>query len=341
MSGYMARRVTSGAALGAALLWAFAAAWIGGVAFFAVLIVRSEIETPAGAWAALALFGVAGLFLLALAIRATIDAARFRGVSVELHTDPGVVGGKLAGVVHMRVPIPLQLTLTNWNDDDENLVWESMPLDVDGGAFAFDVPFDCEPTSSTASWRLVVATRDGRQSASFAVPLLRTEASSPAQTRLALRAAAYEAPATTKVTVERGHAGTTVRLPLPSWIATWYLIALLVVAAAYLCSVYLWRDMIGIAIVAALVLAAIPLPTFAMTVRRIDADDRGLTLHYLLRGPKRVAVADVGAAYANGALHYELTFDGTAPSWTVLTLRSRAEAEWVAYELRRALPQRR
>jgi len=330
----MARRVTSGAGCGAALLWVLAAAWIGGIAFFAVVVARSEIAMPMGAWAALALFGIAGLFLMMLAIRATIDAARFRGVSVELHTDPGVVGGKLAGVVH--APMPLELTLRNWNDDEEMLVWESMPLDVDS-AFSFDVPFDCEGTS----WRLVLSTRDGRHSASFSVPVMRTEASSPAQTRLALRAASYEAPSKTRVKVERGYAGTTVRLPLPSWIATWYLIALLVSAAAYLCSVYLWHDMPGIAIVLATVFAIIPLPTFAMTVRRIDADLRGLTLHYLLRGPKRIAVADVGAAYASGALHYELTFDGTAPSWTVLTLRSRAEAEWVAYELRRALPPRR
>ncbi|HEY6138655.1 MAG TPA: hypothetical protein VI670_12925 [Thermoanaerobaculia bacterium] len=327
----MARRVTSSAGCGAALLWALAAAWISGIAFFAVVVARSEIATPMGAWAALALFAIAGLFLTMLAIRATIDAARFRGVSVELHTDPGVAGGKLAGFVHG--PMPLQMTLRNWNDDEETLVWESMPLDVDGGAFAFDVPFDCEGTS----WRLVLATRDGRHSASFPVPMMRTEASSPAQTRLALREAAYEAPAKTRVNVERGYAGTTVRLPLPSWIAAWYLIALLVAAAAYLCSVYLWHDMPGIAIVVAIVLAIIPLPTFAMTVRRIDADLRGLTLHYLLRGPKRIAVADVGAAYASGALHYELTFDGKTPSWTVLTLRSRAEAEWVAYELRRAL----
>jgi len=81
-------------------------------------------------------------------------------------------------------------------------------------------------------------------------------------------------------------------------------------------------------------------------VRRIAADCTGLTLHYaLLRGPKRIPAAplrDVGAVYANGALHYELTFVGAekAASWTIVTLRSHPEAEWVAYELRRALPQR-
>src|ERR1043165_7049656 len=149
-----------------------------------------------------------------------------------------------------------------------------------------------------------------------------------------------EAPAKTKVTVLRGQDGrTTVRLPLPPWIAAWYAIALVVTIAAYLCSVYVWHDMPGIAIVFALVFAVIPLPAFAMTVRRIDADAHGLTLHYLLRGPKRIAVNDVGATDANG--DYELTFDGEAPRWTALTLRSRAEAEWVAYELRQGLAQRR
>jgi hypothetical protein len=334
----MARRVTSGVGCGAALLWALAAAWIGFLAFFALLAARSRIETPAGAWAALALFGAAGVVLVVFAIRATTNAAHFRGASIELHTDPGILGGKLAGVVHAQHAMPLQLTLSNWNDDEESLVWESMPLDVEGGAFSFDVPFDCDGKS----WRVALATPDGAHSAIFPVPVAQTESSSPAQTRQALRAATYEAPAKTKVTVERGHDGTTtVRLPLPSWIAMWYLVALLVAAAAYLCSIYLWSDMTGIAIAVALVLAAIPLPTFAMTVRRIDADARGLTLHYLLRGPKRIAAADVGAVYANGALHYELSFDGTTPPWTVLTLRSRAEAEWVAYELRRGLAQRR
>ena len=90
-------------------------------------------------------------------------------------------------------------------------------------------------------------------------------------------------------------------------------------------------------------LCAIPLPTLAMTVRRIDADRTGLTLRYaMLRGAKRIpaaALRDVGAVYANGAMHYELTFAGAekAASWTIITLRSRPEAEWVAYELRRAL----
>ena len=157
----MARRVTSGAGCGAALLWALAVAWLGGIASFAVVVARSEVVTPPAAWAALALFGMAGLFLMMLAIRATIDAARFRNVSVELHTDPGVIGGKLAGFVHGAMP--LEMTLRNWNDDEEALVWESMPLDVDGGAFAFDVPYDCEGTS----WRLVLSTRDGRHSASL------------------------------------------------------------------------------------------------------------------------------------------------------------------------------
>src|SRR3954453_11923572 len=123
----MALRVTSGGGCGAALLWALAAAWIAGVASFALLAARSEVVGSAGAWAVLAIFGLAGLFLAAMAIRATANAVRFRGASVELHTDPGVLGGKLAGVVYLRRPAPLTLTLSNWRDDDgDDLLWESM-----------------------------------------------------------------------------------------------------------------------------------------------------------------------------------------------------------------------
>jgi hypothetical protein len=333
----MTLRVTSSGGCGAALLWVLAAGWSAAVVFFALLVARGESAPTAGAWAALALFGAVGLFLIALAIRASVSAARFRGVSIDLQTTPGVLGGTLAGVVHLRQCMaPLQLTLSNWHlDDSDELLWEStttLGADALDLPFSFDVPFDCEPTSSTASWRLVLA-----ENASFTVPVMQTEASSPARTQQALRATTYAAPEGTKVKVEWRAEGVTVRFPLPSWVAGWYLIVIVLAAAAYLAA------MVAMAAIGVVVLSAIPLPTLAMTVRRIDADRSGLTLRYaLLRGPKHIpaaALRDVGAVYANGALHYELTFVGaeTAASWTIVTLRSRPEADWVAYELRRAL----
>jgi uncharacterized membrane protein YhaH (DUF805 family) len=244
---------------------------------------------------------------------------------------------------------PLQLTLSNWHlDDSDELLWEStttLGADALDLPFSFDVPFDCEPTSSTASWRLVLA-----HNASFTVPVMQTSESSPARTQQALRAATYEAPDETKVTVERRVDGTTVRLPLPSWVAGWYLIVLVLAAGAYLAAGHVYREdaatMYAMAAIGAVVLSAIALPTLAMTVRRIDADRAGLTLRYaMLRGAKHIpaaALRDVGAVYANGAMHYELTFAGAenAASWTIITLRSRPEADWVAYELRRVLSQR-
>jgi hypothetical protein len=333
----MSLRVTSSGGCGAALLWVLAAGWSAAVAFFVVLVARGDSAAPAGAWAALALFGVVGLYLLALAIRASLSVARFRGVSIDLQTNPGVLGGTLAGVVHLRQRMaPLQLTLSNWHlDDSDDLLWEStttLGADALDLPFSIDVPFDCEPTSSTASWRLVLA-----HNTSFTVPVMQTEASSPARTQQALRAATYEAPDGTKVTVERRVDGTTVRFPLPSWVGRWYLIVLVLAAGAYLAA------MVAMAVIGVVVLCAIPLPTLAMIVRRIDADRTGLTLRYaMLRGAKRIpaaAIRDIGAVYANGAMHYELTFVGAekAAAWTILTLRSRPEAEWVAYELRRAL----
>jgi hypothetical protein len=333
----MSLRVTSSGGCGAALLWVMAAGWSAAVAFFAVLVERSESAATAGAWAALALFGVVGLFLIALAIRASVSVARFRGVSIDLQTNPGILGGTLAGVVHLRHRMgPLQLTLSNWHlDDSDELLWEStttLGADALDLPFSFEVPFDCERTSGTASWRLVLA-----ENASFTIPVMQTDASSPARTQQALRAATYAAPEGTKVTVERRFDGTTVRFPLPSWVARWYLIVLLLAAGAYLAAMY------AMAAIGVVVLCAIPLPTLAMIVRRIDADRTGLTLRYaMLRGAKRIpaaALRDVGAVYANGAMHYELTFAGAekAASWTIITLRSRPEADWVAYELRRAL----
>jgi len=338
----MALRVTGGGGCGAALLWILAGGWIVAISGFAWIAARSEIA-PA-AWAVLAIFALAGLWLAAMAIRATANAMHFRGASVELHTDPGVLGGRLAGVLHLRRPEPLRLTLSNWHyDDSDDLIWESMPLPLDAGAldlpFSFDVPFDCEPTSGTASWRLLLESRDGAHGQSVPVPVAQTAASSPAQTRQALRAATYDAPAETKVQVERG-AGTTVRLPLPSWVRLWYTLVV-VVAAMGVGAAIIWPEdaatIHGIAILITIVLCAIPLPALAMTVRRIDADWRGLTLRYaMLRRAKSLPASDVGAAYAYGALHYELTFSGAVPPWTIVTLRSRAEAEWVAYELRLA-----
>lgn len=340
----MTTRVRSSGGCGAALLWILATAWAATIVFF---VRTAGFAMPTGAWIGLAIFVLAGIWLAALAVRATASAIRFRGTTVELRTDPGILGGSLAGIVHLRRPAAVQLTLSNWRrDDSDELLWESMPLPLGDGVdlpFAFDVPVDCEPTSSDAYWRVLLESRD--HAASFTVPVAGTDASSPAQTRQALRAASYEAPAKTKVTVERGASSTTVRLPLPSWLRLWYTLVLVIAAGAYLCATVVWpQDTATIAfigIATTLVLCAIPLPTLAMTVRSIDADGSGLTLHFAaFRRARRIAPCDVGARYATGALHYELTFAGAVPPWTIVTLRSRAEAEWVAYELRRASPQR-
>jgi len=330
-------RVTSGGGCGAALLWALALAWCGGIVFFAVVIARSGAGVSLAAWATLAFFGLAGVYLLALAIRASLSAAALRTAAIDLRAN--VLGGKLAGDIHVP-PGRFHLTLTNWRAGDmEELLWEATQTIAGSGPFAFDVPFDCEPTSAAASWRLILASIDGRHSASFTVPVERTAASSPAQTQRALRSAAtFEKPPGTKVRVERGMAGTTVRLPLPSWVWRWYLIVIALAGGSYIAAMYIYRGdattMYGVAVAAIIVLCAIPLPTLAMTVRRIDADRGGLTFHYVLPRRKRLGgVREIGAVYANGALHYELTFDGATPAWTIITLRSRAEADWVAYEL--------
>jgi hypothetical protein len=335
----MSERVTDSGGLAAALLWALALAWCGGIAFFAVVVAASKVEPPLGAWIALAFFGVVGLHLVTLAVRATRSAAAFRNAAVDVHT--ATLGGNVAGSI--QVPEgTFYLTLTNWHrDDSDELVWESPAATIArSGPFCFDVPFDCEPTSATASWRLIVESPDGRHSASFPVTVQQTAESSPAQTRRALRPETVAEPDETKVRIDRGAASTTVRFPLPSWTARWYVIVLAVAAAAYLAATFVYPEeamrFIGIGTV--ILLALMPLPTLWMMVRRIDAERGGLTFHYVLPRQTRLDdVRDVDAVYVNGALHYELTFEPAKASSTIINLRTRREADWVAYELRRAL----
>jgi hypothetical protein len=336
----MSLRVSSSAGCGAALLWALALAWCGGIVFFGLVVARSPLAPSLGAWAALALFAAVGFHLVTLAVRAARSAAALRNASVDI--DTAVIGGKLLGAVVVPEGT-YYLTLTNWRRGDaDELLWESPAITVvKPGSFSFDVPFDTEPTSDAASWRLVLESADARHGVSFPVPLQRAAASSPAQTQRSLRAAAYDEPAGTRVEVDRDAASTLVRFPLPSWTWRWYVLAAALGGAAYLASTYVYRDddaMPGIAIIVVVLLALMPLPTLAMTVRRIEAGPSGLSFHYALRPPRRLDnVRDVSAVYADGALHYELAFEPEKPSWTILTMATRREAEWVAYELRRAL----
>src|ERR1051326_3142014 len=70
----MALRVTSGGGCAAALLWVFGGGWIAAVAGFAWLATRGEIA-PA-AWAVLAIFALAGLWLPPGGGRAAAEALR-------------------------------------------------------------------------------------------------------------------------------------------------------------------------------------------------------------------------------------------------------------------------
>jgi hypothetical protein len=362
-----AERLTSGAGLGAAVIWVFALVWSAAtVAAFAV--VRSQGGPSGGLWFFFAAFALAGLFLLTSAVRTTGSAIRFRGVALDLQTDPGVLGGRLAGSFVMRASLlrfaPLRVNLRNYrtNIDSEamrELLWETSAAlsatpdptgpDTMQVPFSIDVPFDAEPTSRAADWRLRLTSRDAKHGVTFIVPVMRTAESSPAQTRQALRAAAYEPPPGSKLCVEPAPEGTTVRFPLPSWTWSYYGVLVLLAAAAWQLTDSVARQMgedpstvNRVAIAAAILLFGLPLATYAMTVRSIDASPRGLTLRYvMLRRPKHVAadtILDVAPKFTS-AQHYELVFAGSerASSMTIVNLRTQAEADWIAFELRRAL----
>src|ERR1043165_10000696 len=111
-------RGTSGGGWGAALLWTLAPAGCGGIAFFAIIIARSGVDVSPAAWATLAFFGLPGVYLLALAIRASLSAAALRTAAIDLRAN--VLGGKLAGDIHVP-PGRVHLTLTNWRTGGSDL----------------------------------------------------------------------------------------------------------------------------------------------------------------------------------------------------------------------------
>jgi len=97
------RRQKSSAGSGVALLWSFVIGWYGFLSIFVFVIVSDRSKDATAPLIIVAIFAVAGLLVVYIAIQASANAARFRGTELELQSTPGVLGGRVAG--NFRVPL--------------------------------------------------------------------------------------------------------------------------------------------------------------------------------------------------------------------------------------------
>jgi hypothetical protein len=228
------------------LIWCFALAWN---AISAPLLWQfSDIVHKEGPYAAAlaALFPLIGAVMLVAAIRASLRWRKFGAAAFEMKTLPGVIGGKLAGVIHTDVRIApeagvaLRLLCINRvtsgsgknRSTFEHIRWESeerieagqLQLGPRGSAIPIDftIPYDCEPSddqdpSNEILWRLEIsAALPGFDFAKqFVVPVFRTGDSSPEVTlddetvrELEQSTAPLEVLPHSKVRIERHPSGT-------------------------------------------------------------------------------------------------------------------------------------
>lgn len=190
------------------------AVWLAwGIAFFWNFIswsaclgaFSSDKNLPLWTYALILGFPLIGLFLLGLAIYVTMQRRRWGNSVFEMAKVPGVVGGQLAGVIH--VPTQLRpddgvlLSLTRYvekmkqTSDSEDtyldpqwqrdkLITRTMPGTQSGTAIpvAFHIPFEQHPTDEQEGqlWKLeaISNTPGVNYQVEFEVPVFRTEESS-------------------------------------------------------------------------------------------------------------------------------------------------------------------
>lgn len=244
--------------VGAALLWGFAAVWSAFVVSAGVALhLERGLQNQPGMAVVLAIFAVAGVFLLSLAVRATAHRLKY-GVSVlELAWAPGVLGGELRAVLHPPRSLPPDADLAVALDcirrvprgtehDLVTLEWRIERRATGGGGAAvplsFEAPFDCPETTPDGSpdrvrieWTVKVSANlpGVDYAAGFEVPLFRTPASDPSRLRGAVDGddRSLRDPPLTRIRIEPSTGGMTVKHPSPRWLPG-CLLAMLVPPAA-------------------------------------------------------------------------------------------------------------
>lgn len=230
---------------GAALLWGFAAVWSAFVVSAGVALhLEGRLQAEPGMTVVLAIFAVAGMFLLSLAVRATAHRLKY-GVSVlELSSAPGVLGGELHAVLHPPRSLPPDAELAvaldcirrvprGTKQDLVRLEWRIERRATGGGGGAiplsFEAPFDCPETTPDGSpdrarieWTVKVSAHlpGVDYAAGFEVPLFRTPASDPSRLRGVVDDGdgSLREPPPTRIRVEPVAGGMTVRYPSPRWL---------------------------------------------------------------------------------------------------------------------------
>ena len=181
-------------------LWLFCVLWFGGLSLFMYAMRGAE----ASAQLILGGFLVAGLVPLAVTIAQTRQHVRFRRSIFVMASVPGVVGGRLDGVVELPMGLPaaarVRVGLTCWRHSDNrrfppHVVWEAageetavFPGPPARVPVAFEIPFESPPSQldfvrGSVFW---VLSLEGTEKArgvhgSFEVPVYVTAASRSAQ----------------------------------------------------------------------------------------------------------------------------------------------------------------
>lgn len=201
----------------AVVSWLFAVVFSG----FSVPLGLKAPEVAAaegmGVWVLASLFLLASIGLLYWAVQSTLRWNRFRRLSFEISTLPGVVGGQLRGTLHVGQIIQPEEGFTfllscvkrvrRARKTEERTIWQDevrVPTArVERGALGsavqvvFEIPFEVEPSSADATqlpsiqWRLEVSAElpGPDLHGIFDVPVFKTEESSEEITeRLAMEA---------------------------------------------------------------------------------------------------------------------------------------------------------
>ncbi len=172
-------RVESDSRAGMYFSWAFAAIW-NIISWTTLVAALDEMDLADPKMLLVALFPLVGLGLLAWATTATLRHRKFGSSQLELSTRPGVIGGRLAGRIHTRLPGPpndgVSLNLDSvrivrsgkhsreqllWKTDKHvpasrlSRGWQGVSIPVE-----FQIPSDAQETSREGRavfWRLSAA----------------------------------------------------------------------------------------------------------------------------------------------------------------------------------------
>ena len=141
------------------------------------------------------LFPVASLGILAWALVITVRWFRYGTSVFQMAAVPGVIGGQLAGVIHVRVKVQppdgfrLGLKCLREGAESETVLWEDEQVvarqlrQADPARTAipvlFNIPYECEETSGAPATRWRLEAKGGSFHATFEAPVFKTDASDP------------------------------------------------------------------------------------------------------------------------------------------------------------------